>query len=206
MSHEQSDTITRPSGAYNVYGGTQYPLNPEFSFEKPRYDNVDQAVNAAQWRSRMGGGPEGGQSPAYGFSNTYQPSEQAQALGQVLQALQDPRNQWMGTGMVGGIRGLGNLRNFFHDRQGALNGGSVPAHVPQHYSQTEHGLSASPQSYAESLAQRHDSYNKYIQDGINEGMSPSQAEAAVKSLNLAPPGLKQTEELRFFRRSPANDN
>lgn len=68
-----------------------------------------------------------GQSPQYGFTNSYQPSPQAQALGAVLNALQDPRNQWMGTGMVGGtIRGLGGLRNFFADKAAAKAGGFQP--------------------------------------------------------------------------------
>lgn len=69
-----------------------------------------------------------GQSPQYGFTNNYQPSPQAQALGAVLNALQDPRNQWMGTGMAGGtIRGVGRLRNFFGDKEAARMGGF---HVP----------------------------------------------------------------------------
>lgn len=90
MSHEQSETIERPSGAYNVYGGTQYPLNPVFGFEQARYATVPQAVNAAQWRSRMGGGPEGGQSPTYGFQPQPQP-EYIGYLKQVIQALSDER-------------------------------------------------------------------------------------------------------------------
>lgn len=69
-----------------------------------------------------------GQSPQYGFTNNYQPSPQAQALGAVLNALQDPRNQWMGTGMAGGtIRGLGGLRNFFADKQAIKMGGFKPS-------------------------------------------------------------------------------
>lgn len=90
MSHEVSETIDRPSGAYNVYGGTQYPLNPIFGFERSRYDSIPQAVNAAQWRSHMGGGPEGGQSPAYGFQPQAQP-EYIGYLKQVLAALNDER-------------------------------------------------------------------------------------------------------------------
>lgn len=92
MSHEQSETITRPSGAYNVYGGTQYPLSPVFGFEQARYESVPQAVNAAQWRSRMGGGPEGGQSPVYGFQSQPQP-EYIGFLKQVVAGLMDPRTQ-----------------------------------------------------------------------------------------------------------------
>lgn len=68
-----------------------------------------------------------GQSPQYGFTNNYQPSPQAQALGAVLNALQDPRNQWMGTGLAGGtIRGVGGLRHFFADKAAAKAGGFRP--------------------------------------------------------------------------------
>lgn len=127
MSHEQSETITRPSGAYNVYGGTQYPLSPVFGFERARYDSIPQAVNAAQWRSRMGGGPEGGQSPAYGFQPQPQP-EYIGFINKLLDVLADPRNQWMGTGMMGGtIKGVGKLRNLFADKEAARMGGfNVP--------------------------------------------------------------------------------
>jgi hypothetical protein len=85
--HEQSETIQRPSGAYNVYGGTQYPLRPEFGFEKSRYPDVPSAVNAAQWRSAMGGGPEGGQSPSYGFTSQPSTNPWADFIGQVLSYL-----------------------------------------------------------------------------------------------------------------------
>lgn len=42
-----------------------------------------------------------GQSPSFGFSNTYQPNPQAKALGKVIDILNDPRNAWMGLGKVG---------------------------------------------------------------------------------------------------------
>lgn len=127
MSHEVSETIDRPSGAYNVYGGTQYPLNPVFGFERSKYDSIPQAVNAAQWRSHMGGGPEGGQSPAYGFTPQPEP-EYIGMLKTVLQALGDERNSWIGMGpMAGMIKGVGKLRNYFADKEAARMGGfNVP--------------------------------------------------------------------------------
>ena len=68
--HEQSETVTRPSGSVNVYGGTQFPLPKVFGFEKNYYPSQSEAVNAAQWRSRMGGGPEEYQdAPSYGFKD-----------------------------------------------------------------------------------------------------------------------------------------
>lgn len=128
MSHEVSETIEGSrGGAYNVYGGTQYPLSPVFGFERARYDSIPQAVNAAQWRSRMGGGPEGGQSPAYGFQPQPQP-EYIGFINKLLDVLSDPRNQWMGTGMMGGtIKGVGKLRNFFADKEAARMGGFRPS-------------------------------------------------------------------------------
>jgi hypothetical protein len=57
----------------------------------------------------------GGSTQQYGFTNNYAPSPQAKALGSVIEALNDPRNAWMGTGLAGGtIRGLGGLRKAFH--------------------------------------------------------------------------------------------
>lgn len=62
MSHEQSETIERDGLYYNVYGRNTkragQPLPPVFSFEKPHYSTLDEAVKAAQERSRRGGGPE----------------------------------------------------------------------------------------------------------------------------------------------------
>ena len=58
-----------------------------------------------------------GQSPSYGFQPQPQP-EYIGYLKQVLNALADPRNQWMGTGLMGGtVKGVGGLRNFFEHRQ-----------------------------------------------------------------------------------------
>lgn len=69
-----------------------------------------------------------GSSPTYGFSNSYQPSPQAQAFAQVLEALQDPRNQWIGTGLMGGtVKGLGGLRGFFEAKEAARMGGFRPS-------------------------------------------------------------------------------
>jgi hypothetical protein len=120
MSHEQSDTIQgRDQRWYNVYGtptGAPQPMPlPQIaSFERPSYATSEEAVNKAQWRSQLGHGQYPEQAPQYGFSNSYQPSPQAQLFGQIIQALQDPRNAWMGTGMAGGtIRGLGGLRGLF---------------------------------------------------------------------------------------------
>lgn len=101
--HEQSETIERPRGYYNVYGGTQYPIPQEFSFEKQPYATQEEAVQSARWRSRMDAGHYSGASPAYGFSQAYQPSPQAEAFGRVLEALQDPRNQWIGAGPLSGL-------------------------------------------------------------------------------------------------------
>lgn len=131
MSHEVSDTIEgSKGGAYNVYGDTRYPLSPIFGFEQARYETVPQAVNAAQWRSRMGGGPEGGQSPAYGFQSKPEP-EYIGFINRLLDVLSDPRNQWMGTGLMGGtIKGVGGLRNFLADKEAARMGGfSVPTAI-----------------------------------------------------------------------------
>lgn len=111
----------------------------------------------------------------------------------------------------------GNDSHFFNGPMAKYldAGGSKPDKAPLHYNmaptdntQIHWSGSASndPHSWANLLDRRHDRYQSMIQDGIAEGMSPSQAEAAIKKLNLAPPGLEQTENLRFFRRSPANDN
>lgn len=65
----------------------------------------------------------GGASPQYGFTNTYKPSPQAEALGRVIEILQDPRNSWMG---LGGIRGLGRLRGRLFQDTREMGGFSVP--------------------------------------------------------------------------------
>lgn len=127
MSHEQSETIERPSGAYNVYGGTQYPLSPIFGFEQARYENVPQAVNAAQWRSQMGGGPEGGQSPAYGF----QPQPQPEYIGlihKLVQALGDERLGALfapGMGLLKAPQAIGNALRMRPNMSSER--GSIPA-------------------------------------------------------------------------------
>jgi hypothetical protein len=58
MAHETSRTIERDGKFYNVNGTTGYPLPPLFHFEREAYDTLDEAVDAARKRSRLGGGPE----------------------------------------------------------------------------------------------------------------------------------------------------
>ncbi len=107
--HEQSETVTRPSGSVNVYGGTQFPLPKVFGFEKNYYPSQDEAVNAAQWRSRMGGGPEPGhagypEAPTYGFKDQPNTNPYAPIVGGAVDALQDPR---MGMFPGAGVAGMG---------------------------------------------------------------------------------------------------
>ena len=112
--HEQSNTIQGRDGRwYNVYGeetgATQpLPLPKVFNFERPSYSSPEEAANTAAWRSRMGEGQYPQTPPRYGFTNSYQASPQAQALGKVIEVLQDPRNAWMGLGGV--TRGMRLLR------------------------------------------------------------------------------------------------
>lgn len=107
--HEQSNTIQGRDGRwYNVYGeetgATQpLPLPKVFAFERPSYSTPEEAVNIAAWRSRMGEGQYPSTPPGYGFTNSYQASPQAQALGKVLETLQDPRNAWIGVGPLAGV-------------------------------------------------------------------------------------------------------
>lgn len=70
---------------------------------------------------------QGGQSPVYGFQPQPQP-EYIGYLNKILEVLSDPRNQWMGTGLMGGtIKGVGGLRNFFADKEAARMGGFRPS-------------------------------------------------------------------------------
>ena len=112
--HEQSETVTRPSGSVNVYGGTQFPLPKVFGFEKNYYPSQSEAVNAAQWRSRMGGGPEPGhagypEAPTYGFKDKPNTNPYAPIVGGAVDALQDPRvGMFPGAGAAGmGFRAVG---------------------------------------------------------------------------------------------------
>ena len=108
--HEQSETVTRPSGSVNVYGGTQFPLPKAFGFEKNYYPSQTEAVNAAQWRSRMGGGPEEyPDAPSYGFKNQPNTNPYAPIVGGAVDALQDPRvGMFPGAGLAGmGFRAVG---------------------------------------------------------------------------------------------------
>lgn len=176
-----------------------------------------------------------GQPPSYGFSNSYQIPPAVAALGRVLDALQDPRMAAFAPGM-GLIRAPGMAGQAARSMTPAIQGergsfspgwgrfpegtgkfGEIPGPPPDlggyaaregsnHLSPVTNRLSNDPISWAKLLDRRYDRYNDMIQDGVREGMSPSQAESAVRSLNLAPPGLEETENLRFFRRSPANDN
>lgn len=113
MSHEVSDTIQGRDGRwYNVYGeetgATQpLPLPKVFAFERPSYSTPQEAANVAAWRSRMGEGQYPSTPPGYGFTNSYQASPQAQALGKVIEVLQDPRNAWMGLGPLSAISKTG---------------------------------------------------------------------------------------------------
>ena len=108
--HEQSETVTRPMGSVNVYGGTQFPLPKAFGFEKNYYPSQSEAVNAAQWRSRMGGGPEEyPDAPSYGFKNQPNTNPYAPIVGGAVDALQDPRmGMFPGAGLAGaGFRAAG---------------------------------------------------------------------------------------------------
>ena len=113
--HEQSETVTRPSGSVNVYGGTQFPLPKAFGFEKNYYPSQTEAVNAAQWRSRMGGGPEEyPDAPSYGFKNQPNTNPYAPIAGGAVDALQDPRmGMFPGAGLAGmGFRATGKMGQF----------------------------------------------------------------------------------------------
>lgn len=164
-----------------------------------------------------------GQSPTYGFSNTYQVPEPQAALGRILDALQDPRMAAFAPGMslmrAPGMMGnamrsmpamteRGSFRLFSDKPAHPLSdsGGFRPDFGQQHFSPITNNLNNDPISWARLLERRHDRYNSMLQEGIADGMSPSQAEVAIRHLNLQPPGLEETENLRFFRRSPANDN
>lgn len=138
-----------------------------------------------------------GQTPTYGFSQTYQPSPQAQAFAQVLEALQDPRNQWIGTGLMGGtVKGLGGLRSMFEHRQPFQDpGGFLPKQVPQHV--TPQGLSSSPQSYAQGLSNRWDNFNSMKQEGVQSGLSEQETMLQLRRMNLLPPGYNETKRLGF---------
>ncbi len=117
--HEQSETVTRPSGSVNVYGGTQFPLPKVFGFEKNYYPSQSEAVNAAQWRSRMGGGPEEYQdAPSYGFKDKPNTNPYAPLVGGAVDALQDPR---MGMFPGAGLAGMGfRAANQFSKMPGSL--------------------------------------------------------------------------------------
>lgn len=143
-----------------------------------------------------------GQSPAYGFQPQAQP-EYIGYLKQVLNALSDPRNQWMGTGLMGGtVKGLGGLRSFFEHRQPLKDpGGFYPQQVPQHYSTASRGLSANPTSYADTLDTRWKTLDQMLQSGQAEGMAKQQALDAVKQLNMLPPGFNETMAMRNARPS-----
>ena len=74
--HEQSETVERKSGAYNVYGGTQFPLPKTFGFEQKQYNSVVDAVKAAKRRSQLGGAHEipSSSAPQYGIQpQNYRP-------------------------------------------------------------------------------------------------------------------------------------
>lgn len=59
----------------------------------------------------FGNAPRGADpmGPTGQITNTYQPSPQAMLFGRVLEALQDPRNAWIGLGGIGRWRGLGRM-------------------------------------------------------------------------------------------------
>ena len=116
---EQSETVTRPMGSVNVYGGTQFPLPKVFGFEKNYYPSQTEAVNAAQWRSRMGGGPAPGhegypEAPSYGFKNQPNTNPYTPIVGGAVDALQDPRmGMFPGAGLAGmGFRVTGKMGQF----------------------------------------------------------------------------------------------
>lgn len=97
LMHEQSNTIQGRDGRwYNVYGtGDQpMPLPRIFGFEQPSYPTESMASNRAAWRSHMGDGQYPTTAPTYGFTNSYTPSPQAQAVGAVIDALRNPNSYY----------------------------------------------------------------------------------------------------------------
>lgn len=142
------------------------------------------------------------QSPTYGFQPQAQP-EYIGYLKQVLDALADPRNQWIGTGLMGGtVKGLGGLRGFFEHQQPLKNpGGFYPQQAPQHYSTASQRLSSNPTSYADTLDTRWKAMDQMVQSGQAEGMAKQQALDAVKQLNMLPPGFDETMAMRNYRPS-----
>lgn len=71
----------------------------EYLKERPLHQAIEMSPvgfgNAPRGADPMG--------PTGAISNTYQPSPQAQALGKVIEVLQDPRNSWMGMGPLAGV-------------------------------------------------------------------------------------------------------
>ena len=145
----------------------------------------------------------GGQSPLYGFSYTYQPSPQAQALGRVIQILQDPRNAWMGLGMTRGIgKFLPQAGEYFNPpmMKGLNAGGSLPAKGPTAMGQTQ-----TAREWAQKLEgawQRHDQATGMISPAIH----PVIRERMVHAMNLKPLGYRETMELRSPKLSPESHN
>lgn len=224
MSHEQSETIKGRDGRwYNVYGsGTgadqPMPLPQLFGFEKPSYSTADEAVNKAAWRSLMGEGQYPMESPKYGFTNTYQPTPQAKALGKVIDALQDPRNAWIGLGPMAGVMRGGKLATqLVRDERGswspfgwgknpktmrsddylaAKDGGYTPFRGPSHYSPDLEQQSTNPITWAKLLDRRYKTVADMTNEGVNDlGMTREEALNSIRRLNLFPMGYDKTQAL-----------
>ena len=224
MSHEQSETIKGRDGKwYNIYGqGTgadqPMPLPRLFGFEQSSYSTQEEASNKAAWRSYMGEEQYATESPKYGFTNTYQPTPQAKALGKVIDALQDPRNSWIGMGPLAmATKGSGLARRVLSNERGSWNpfgwgenpktanmkdvfaaqdGGYRPFTGPSHLSPTTDQLSTNPISWAKLLDRRYQTVEDMTKQGMDElGMTREEALGSIRQLNLFPKGYDKTMSL-----------
>jgi hypothetical protein len=89
-----------------------------------RPKSIERELQDLNTPSHIGFAPRGRDPIQPGITHTYQPNEQAKALGTVIAAINDPRNSWMGLGPAAGtIRGLGALRNRLFQPIGPEAGG-----------------------------------------------------------------------------------
>jgi len=148
------------------------------------------------------------------------PAQSPSAYDMVIQALQDPRNAWIGmspVGMAARVPRMGagamdilrSERGSFNpfgwgqdprtvkavDKLAAMDGGYKPLSGQPHYSPTTQGLSSDPVSWANLLDRRWGTYNAALKGGLQEGMTPGQAAEAARQLNFRPPGFDETTRL-----------
>jgi hypothetical protein len=88
-----------------------------------RPKSIEREMEDAATPSHIGFAPRGRDPIQPGITHSYQPNEQAKALGTVIAALNDPRNAAIGGPMAGTIRGLGALRNRLFKPIGPETGG-----------------------------------------------------------------------------------